>query len=67
MIDIRKNLYSPLLTALLTGVLWLHMPWLNAATQERPDEALRQVLAKAIESSRGLADGYVTPSGVPRH
>jgi hypothetical protein len=46
------------LAALLGGLLSVHLPTATAATSERPDEAMRRTLIKAIESSDSFKDRF---------
>lgn len=46
------------LSALLGGLLLVHLSNATAATQERPDEEMRHTLIKAIESSDSFKDRF---------
>jgi soluble lytic murein transglycosylase-like protein len=46
------------LSALLGGLIFVHLSIAMAATQERPDEEMRDTLIKAIESSDSFKDRY---------
>ena len=47
-----------LLSALLGGLIFVHPSTATAATQERPDEEMRNTLIKAIESSDSFKDRF---------
>jgi soluble lytic murein transglycosylase-like protein len=53
-----KHLCALLPTALFCGLLVILAPVAQAATRERPDEALRSTLIEAIESSDSFADRF---------
>jgi soluble lytic murein transglycosylase-like protein len=46
------------LAALLGALMSVHLPTATAATSERPDEAMRRTLIKAIESSDSFKDRF---------
>jgi soluble lytic murein transglycosylase-like protein len=54
----RRSLSLLPLAALLVGLLSVHLPTAMAATSERPDEAMRRTLIKAIESSDSFKDRF---------
>jgi soluble lytic murein transglycosylase-like protein len=47
-----------LLSALLGGLIFVHLSTATAATQERPDDEMRNTLIKAIESSDSFKDRF---------
>ena len=54
----RRHRNFPALPALLGAVLLLHLAGANAATMERPDDAMRSILIKAVESSDSFKDRF---------
>jgi soluble lytic murein transglycosylase-like protein len=54
----RQNRTLRLLSALLGGLMCIHLPMAMAATLERPDEEMRATLIKAIESSDSFKDRF---------
>jgi len=54
----RRRRTTPLLSALLGGLIFVHPSITTAATSERPDEEMRITLIKAIESSDSFKDRF---------
>ncbi len=53
----QRRTFLPL-SALLGGLIFVHLSTATAATQERPDEEMRRTLIKAIESSDSFKDRF---------
>ena len=54
----RRHENFPTLPALLGAVLLLHLAGATAATMEHPDDAMRAILIKAIDSSDSFKDRF---------
>jgi soluble lytic murein transglycosylase-like protein len=54
----RRHRSFPILPALLGAVLLLHLAGATAATMERPDDAMRAILIKAIDASDSFKDRF---------
>jgi soluble lytic murein transglycosylase-like protein len=54
----RRHLILRSLPALLGALLLVHLPGARAATMERPDDAMRTILIKAIDSSDSFKDRF---------
>jgi soluble lytic murein transglycosylase-like protein len=54
----RRHRKLPSLLVLLGVLLFIHLPGATAATMERPDDAMRAILIKAINSSDSFKDRF---------